>query len=144
MKTGAITMYGGATAPADWLLCDGSAVSRTTYESLFEAIGTTYGAGDGSTTFNVPDMRSRIPRSDTRGATGGAEAHALSESELPSHTHSTAARQGQTPSYWGNAPYAFEYQARNYTVTYNNDNAGSGTAHQNMPPFIALNYIIKT
>ena len=137
-------MYGGSAAPADWLLCDGSAVSRTTYSGLFAIIGTTYGVGDGSTTFNVPDMRSRIPRVDTRGSTGGAETHVLTEAEMPAHTHSNAARQGYTPSYWGNAPYSNEYQARNYTVTYNNDNSGSGTAHENMPPFIALNYIIKT
>lgn len=53
--------YAGATIPAGWLLCDGAAVSRTTYASLFTAIGTTWGAGDGSTTFNLPDMRGRAP-----------------------------------------------------------------------------------
>ena len=53
-------MYGGASAPTGWLLCDGTAYSRTvTYSSLFAAIGTAYGVGDGSTTFNVPDLRSR-------------------------------------------------------------------------------------
>jgi len=59
---GAITMYGAATAPTGWLLCNGAAVSRTTYAALFAVIGTTYGTGDGSTTFNVPDMRGAFPR----------------------------------------------------------------------------------
>lgn len=57
--SGIISMYGGSAAPTAWLLCDGSAVSRSTYASLFSAIGSAYGAGDGSTTFNVPDLRSR-------------------------------------------------------------------------------------
>jgi phage-related tail fiber protein len=54
-------MYGGASAPQGWLLCDGAAMSRTTYARLFGIIGTTFGVGDGSTTFNVPDMRESVP-----------------------------------------------------------------------------------
>jgi microcystin-dependent protein len=57
--TGTITMFGGSSAPSGWLLCDGTAVSRTTYASLFAVTSTTYGTGDGSTTFNLPDLRSR-------------------------------------------------------------------------------------
>jgi microcystin-dependent protein len=60
--TGAIQMYGGATAPTGWLLCDGAAVSRTTYGPLFTAISTNFGVGDNSTTFNVPDMRGVYPK----------------------------------------------------------------------------------
>ena len=59
--TGALHIYGGTTAPTGWLLCDGSAVSRATYADLFGAIGTNFGSGDGSTTFNLPDMRGRVP-----------------------------------------------------------------------------------
>ena len=59
--TGAIIMFSGSSAPIGWLLCDGSAVSRTTYANLFVVVSTTYGAGNGSTTFNVPDLRSRMP-----------------------------------------------------------------------------------
>lgn len=59
--TGAMHMYGGATAPTGWLLCDGSAVARSTYADLFGVIGTLYGSGDGSSTFNVPDLRGRVP-----------------------------------------------------------------------------------
>lgn len=58
---GTIQMYAGSSAPTGWAICDGSAVSRTTYSALFTAIGTTYGAGDGSTTFNLPDLRARVP-----------------------------------------------------------------------------------
>jgi microcystin-dependent protein len=58
---GMMAPYGGASAPTGWLLCDGSAVSRTTYANLFTAISTTYGVGNGSTTFNVPDMRAAAP-----------------------------------------------------------------------------------
>jgi hypothetical protein len=60
LPPGVILDYGGATAPSGFLLCDGAAVSRTEYVALFDAIGTTYGAGDGSTTFNVPDFRGRV------------------------------------------------------------------------------------
>ena len=58
---GSVTMYAGSSAPTGWLLCNGQAVSRTTYSALFSAIGTTWGVGNGSTTFNVPDMRESAP-----------------------------------------------------------------------------------
>ena len=57
---GMVLPFAGAAAPEGFLLCDGSAVSRTTYGDLFAAIGTAYGAGDGSTTFNLPDLRGRV------------------------------------------------------------------------------------
>lgn len=89
---GVTTMYLGATAPAGWLLLNGSAVSRSEYASLFAICGTAYGAGDGSTTFNLPDLRQRFPLGKaasgtgaTLGATGGAidHTHGLSIN----HTH---------------------------------------------------------
>lgn len=60
VPAGVVVPFAGSSAPANWLLCDGSAVSRTTYGQLFAAIGTTYGSGNGSTTFNLPDMRGRV------------------------------------------------------------------------------------
>lgn len=91
---GIIQEFGGITAPSGYLICDGSAVSRTTYSSLFAAIGTNYGTGDGSTTFNLPDLRQRVPVGknssgtfNTLGGTGGAEITTLSIANLPSHTH---------------------------------------------------------
>jgi microcystin-dependent protein len=95
--TGIIMKYGGNVAPTYWLLCDGTAVSRVTYATLFATIGTTYGVGDGSTTFNTPDFRRRAPvgqggtasgtLSNTVGSVGGAETHTLTTAQLASHTH---------------------------------------------------------
>lgn len=94
---GAMTEYGGVTAPANWLLCDGSAVSRETYAALFAVIGTRYGAGDGSTTFNVPDFRETTPKGI--GLTGNSSNHISStgltlgqfqDDRLQSHTHDMA------------------------------------------------------
>lgn len=95
--TGAIIMYGGATAPDGWLLCDGSAVSRTTYAKLYAIYGTTFGEGNGSTTFNLPDFRGIFPKgagttSRTAGKDGagnfyGATLGAYSTDKLQGHRH---------------------------------------------------------
>jgi microcystin-dependent protein len=94
--------YAAATSPSGWLNCDGSAVSRTTYADLFAVTSTTYGVGDGTTTFNLPDLRGRIPVgldniggtdagrlsvANTLGGTGGTETHTLTSAEMPVHTH---------------------------------------------------------
>ena len=89
LLTGEIRMYGGSTAPTGWLVCDGSAVSRTTYSALFAIIGTTYGIGDNSTTFNLPNFTSKMVRGNTPGTGGGSDTFSLTiaEANLPSHTH---------------------------------------------------------
>lgn len=89
---GMMVDWAGGAAPSLWLLCNGSAVSRTTYASLFSVIGTTYGAGDGSTTFNLPNFTNRVARYGTPGATGGADTDSvtLTEANLPSHSHTSA------------------------------------------------------
>lgn len=88
---GIIMPFAGTVAPENYLFCDGSAVSRTTYATLFGVIGTTFGTGDGSTTFNVPDLSGRVPLgvSSTHllGSTGGSETVTLTEQELPAHVH---------------------------------------------------------
>lgn len=88
---GIIMPFAGTVAPQDYLLCDGSAVDRTTYATLFGVIGTTFGAGDGSTTFNLPDLSGRVPlgvsQGHALGSTGGSETVTLTESELPAHVH---------------------------------------------------------
>lgn len=88
---GIVFPFAGSTAPQGYLLCDGSAVSRTDYADLFTAIGTTYGAGDGSTTFNVPDLSGRVvigvSNRHALGSTGGEATHVLTSSELPAHVH---------------------------------------------------------
>lgn len=108
LPAGSVIPFAGSTAPANWLLCYGQAVSRTDYGALFAVVGTTYGSGDGSTTFNVPDLRGRVIAGvdnmggsaasrltsttitgggDAVGEVGGAQTHTLSTSEMPSHTH---------------------------------------------------------
>lgn len=88
--TGAIMDYGGSSAPSGWVLCNGSAISRTTFSALFAVIGTTYGAGDGSTTFNVPDLRGRV----SVGLGSHADVNALGDNDgsaladrRPKHKH---------------------------------------------------------
>jgi microcystin-dependent protein len=94
LPAGTIAGFGGATAPSGWLVCDGSAISRSVYSLLFDAIGTLYGTGDGSTTFNVPDLRGRIPAgyAPTGGhsdvATLGNYDGAALASRRPRHKHS--------------------------------------------------------
>jgi microcystin-dependent protein len=93
IPTGSVMPFAGAAAPSGWLLADGSAVSRATYAALYAVIATTYGAGDGSTTFNVPDLRGRHPIGKNAGtfntlaAVGGEETHVLLETEMPAHNH---------------------------------------------------------
>lgn len=107
--SGSISLYGGATAPTGWLLCDGAAVSRTTYSELFAVVGTTYGVGDGSTTFNVPSLSGKVPVGldsadtdfDALGETGGAKSHTLTESEVPSHNHNAATNAQSTSNSGG-------------------------------------------
>lgn len=105
VPVGVIVDYGGATAPDNWLLCHGQAVSRTGFPLLFAAIGTTHGIGDGTTTFNIPDLRGRVVAgldnmggtdaarlgpiltATTLGSSGGVKEYALTEAQMPSHTH---------------------------------------------------------
>ena len=163
--SGTVDMFAGSTAPTGWLLCYGQAVSRTTYADLFAAISTTYGTGDGSTTFNLPDLRGRVAAGKddmggsaasrltsttiTSGATtlgnnGGAQTHTLTASQMPSHTHTTESAYGgaanasrlNNAASGGSGTSSFSY--------FNTSSAGSDTAHNNVQPTIILNYIIKT
>ncbi|MBQ9621203.1 MAG: tail fiber protein, partial [Atopobiaceae bacterium] len=171
MPTGTITMFAGSTAPSGYLLCQGQAVSRTTYTALFSVIGTAYGAGDGSTTFNLPNLQGRFPLGKSSGhalaSTGGAETHTLTVNEIPAHTHGSKSLTGETSAYgdtgliggtaspsgiisksgsysyapdWANTPgYKLKVDA-----THEHDSVGGGQAHSIMPPFVTVNYIIKS
>ena len=102
LPVGLIMGFGGATVPSGWLLCDGRAISRTAYAALFLAIGTLWGAGDGSTTFNIPDGRGRSLLGKATAGTGstlGGTFGALDHTHAgPSHTHGVSAVTVGTPS----------------------------------------------
>jgi microcystin-dependent protein len=95
IPTGGVTMYGAGSAPSGWLLCDGTAVSRVTYAALFAVISDTYGVGNGTTTFNLPNLKGRVPvgfdsaqtEFDVLGEASGAKTHTLTTTEIPSHAH---------------------------------------------------------
>lgn len=139
-----------SSAPDGYLLEDGSAVSRTTYAELFAAIGTTYGAGDGSTTFNLPDSRGRVAvnRSasdaefDTMGEKSGAKTHTLTIAQIPSHSHS----QNVTANSGGPAirnDYSSDVRGSAYAQGVNTGSAGGGGAHNNIQPSIVQQFAIK-
>ena len=140
--TGSIIMYGAATAPTGWLLCDGSAVSRTTYADLFAIIGTTFGVGNGSTTFNLPDLRDRFVvgagTSYNNNDTGGEATHVLTIEEMPAHSHGISVGiegYGSTPGIW---------QSYKFSHNINTTSVGGNQGHNNLPPYIGLTFIIKT
>jgi len=208
---GIMLMWAGSSSsvPTGWLLCNGSAVSRSTYSNLFAAIGTAFGSGDGSTTFNLPNIQDKCAvgagGSFAFASTGGAQTVALTTANLAAHNHGvtdpghnhTISDPGhthgitQTPhahgindpghqhaggvasggvgiggtgtgqsGLTGAATTGISMTAVNANISINGavtgvtnvaavtgistQNAGSGTAHNNMQPYLAMNFIIKT
>jgi microcystin-dependent protein len=158
VPVGSVLPFAGATAPVGWLLCGGQAVSRTVNAGLFAAIGTTFGVGDGSTTFNVPDLRGRVAAGvdnmggtaanrmtvggsgiagTTLGNAGGTETHTLTTAQLAVHSHTISGGVS------GGAGYLPDVPPNGLNIPVNTGNAGSGNAHQNTQPTLMLNYIIK-
>lgn len=162
-RIGDVIWSSRSAAPDRWLACDGAAISRTTYAALFAVIGTTYGAGNGTTTFNLPDVRGRSPvgggqgaglTNRALGATGGAETHQMTESEMPLHGHPTriAVQSAGTASSTttggallnttGATSYAAHTGAVSNTAGQQVGGSGGGQAHNNMQPFIVMNCFI--
>lgn len=166
--SGTIKLYAGSAAPTGYLFCDGTAVSRTTYADLFTAIGTAFGAGNGSTTFNLPDFRRRVPvgaggtgsgtLGNAVGNSGGAETHTLQISEMPAHQHfsfntsntSTGSPNLTNTTYpadandtGGRGTYEMHGTSTVATIGLTSSTGGGG-AHNNMQPSLVVNYIIKT
>jgi microcystin-dependent protein len=149
-------MFGGNFAPAGWEFCDGSLLPISENETLFQLIGTTYG-GDGQTTFQLPDLRGRVPMHQGSGHVlaemGGAEGVTLTLGQLPSHTHPVAANSGpgSQPSPASNVWAAASTGAKLYsnlapTVNMNASAvgaAGGGLPHENRMPFLAVSFIIS-
>ena len=149
LPIGTILPYSSTTIPSGYMVCDGRAISREDYSELFDIIGTAYGSGDGSTTFNLPNLKGRIPVGqdigdtsfDEVGKTGGEKTHILTIAEMPSHDHTVKFDQSANGgTAWlktgGNSGGPFTgYGYVNST--------GGGQAHNNLQPYVVLVYIIK-
>ncbi len=173
VNTGIIIPWTTTSAPTGFLECTGSAISRSTYSDLFAVVGTTYGSGDGASTFNLPNLQNSVVVSKSPGkslaSTGGADTvaqtgtvsgnlanHTLTTPELPNHTH---------PSSFGSQAVGIQNTmgmgqsaCRNPTTTFNTNNTGGGGGHNHpltslsfsggtnsvLQPYMALMYVIKT
>lgn len=169
---GAVVDYWGATPPEGYLYAAGQEVSRSTYAALFAIMGTAAGAGNGSTTFNLPDYRGRMGAgresmatpattrlntlsSSTLGAAGGAQTHALTEAELAAHSHAvtdpghTHSESRVTSGDTASSGFSVDLAQASFGTTGSSTtgitvaNAGSGAAHNNVQPTIICNKIIR-
>jgi len=151
LPAGVVMASAGALA-AGWLECNGAAVSRTTYARLFTAISTTYGVGNGSTTFNLPDMSRRVIMgrggtltttiSNTLASVGGAETHTLTTAQMPAHDH-TYTRTLTGSTFTTNAVAGVTAISTLTTVTTDSSSTGGGGAHNNVQPSMVLIYMIR-
>ena len=161
IPTGSVLPYFGTIAPDGYLLCNGQAVSRTEYPNLFTALGTSQGNGDGTTTFNLPNLTGRFlvgyneqdVEFDTLGEQGGDKSHHLKEAEIPPHRHTIYA---SWPGGSGSAGNGMSIQARwaaNNAAKFENAIDNNGTLGDNpylkaesfsiLPPYTVVRYIIK-
>lgn len=129
IPAGTIVAYGGATAPAGWLLCDASAVSRTTYARLFAIIGTAFGVGDGTTTFNVPELRDRLTLGKgTNNATLGASGTAAAASGVITSSNITGVLTGASSTVAGSTVASSTVAGSTVASSTVASNTGTGTS----------------
>ena len=141
VPTGTVVSFAGHNAPTGWLLCDGTQYSSSSYPTLYAIIGTTYGGASGS--FRVPDLRGKMPVGKNQGTfnalgrTGGEETHVLTNAEMAPDVYMDVSGSKSTElvnigggNRWANTGRV--------------NGAQAGRAHNNMPPYLVLNYIIKT
>ena len=151
IPSGVVGWFALAAVPAGWLACDGSAVSRATYATLYGVIGNTYGAGDGVTTFNVPTSARRVIMgsggtgtgtiNSVVGSVGGEETHVVTLSEFPAHLHSYNLEQNAiTPTVGFSLPRSTVLGPN----TVNTSSVGSNGAHNNIQPSIVMLMAIRT
>jgi len=156
---GEIRLTADNLAPTGWALCNGQILAIASNTTLYSILGTAYG-GNGTTTFALPDLRGRVPlgpgqapglSNRLRGQAGGEEAHTLAVSEMPAHTHSlgAGATNGNSDAPAGRvlarSPSAVPQFAASADVTLGSGavgNAGGGVPHNNLQPYLVLNYII--
>jgi len=168
VPAGTLQMFSGNNIPAGWLECNGQEVSRATFASLFAAIGTTWGVGNGATTFNMPDLRGRGPigagqgpgglTNRTLAGLGGEESHVLTVSELAPHTHvlnmyTTGAARAYEPyaaalglngTYDNGVNFKERILVNAGPGSFSSATAGGGAGHNIMQPFAVVRFIIKT
>jgi microcystin-dependent protein len=153
---GEIRTFAFNFAPKGWMLCQGQTLSIAQNQVLFALLGTTYG-GDGRTTFRLPDLRDRAPMhfdptNGTRvlGESGGEATHQLTVTELPGHAHTVSARPSAASgspagALWaGSAKTAYAATPTTAMGPAALAPAGSGQPHENMPPYLVLNFAIAT
>ena len=169
---GTIIMWSGTWAPQYWMFCNGQTLQINQYQALFSIIGTTYG-GNGTTTFQLPDLRGRVPAGAnmgippttapnlTLGQNGGEQSVTLQATQIPSHTHSLMVNSGEAttnvptsamtiaapgaPSGRSSTPtYGFIASAANTALAPSSigPNAGGSQPHDNMQPYMGINYLI--
>ena len=151
---GEIRIFAGNFAIADWAFCDGSLQSISQNQTLFNLIGTTYG-GDGQNTFALPDLQGRFPVHQGSGyligQKAGVETVTLNTNQIPSHSHlpassGTGGSDNPSGNYWGASTGGKLYSTNTPNLTMNNAAigiSGGNLPHDNMQPFLCINYIIS-